>query len=183
MISIDNSNSKGVRANSFGENALFTFWFYLINICLLEVGVCKNNKGTTNKKEVKNISTDGVDAEEYTGGVNAKEEPDTGRKNISGKSRVDVKKNLGIDWVNGEENTGGAKIKEETDRANIENNTSKTDIEEEPGKGEADRKKETGRADVKKKPGASGINKLGVGEAKNLNTDEVNKAEGRLLQR
>lgn len=35
--------SKRVKVNFSDEDALFSFWFYLINLCLSEIDICKNN--------------------------------------------------------------------------------------------------------------------------------------------
>lgn len=79
LMSINSSSSQKIEANFFDEDALFTFWFHLINSCFFVIGICRNNQGNTNKKKTEKIGINGANKPDISKG-NTKKVEDIGRK-------------------------------------------------------------------------------------------------------
>lgn len=58
---MNGNGNRGVKTNFFEENALFTLWFYLTNLCFPKVGECGNNQDIANKKEIEKTVIDRAD--------------------------------------------------------------------------------------------------------------------------
>ena len=80
-MSIDGSGSKGVGANSFDEDALFTLPFHLMSLFLPGAGVCGDDQSTADKEEAENTGTNGADKPD-TGRTDAEEDSCRGRANV-----------------------------------------------------------------------------------------------------
>lgn len=43
LILLDGRGSRGLEANLSNEDIFFTLWFHLINLCLFEAGIYRDN--------------------------------------------------------------------------------------------------------------------------------------------
>lgn len=137
---MNGSGSRGVGANSFDEDALLTFCFHLINLCLPEAGICRNNQSIADKEEVENT---GIGRADKSGirGADIKKDPGPGGANVvegPGTGGADKPEDPGI---------GGAD-KPSQSKVDREEDIGEADIEKEPGIGGADREEDSGRADI-----------------------------------
>lgn len=121
-MSIDGSGSREMRANSSDEDALFTLWFHLINLCLPGAGVCGDNQGIADKEKTENTGIGGAD-KPSTGGADVEKDSSIGR--------ADAKKGLGTGEAD-KLSKGGTNVEEDL-------GTGGADAKEGPGTGGADK--------------------------------------------